>query len=210
MDTTAERPTGPPPEQARVERVFEHRRIWRLTHDAFTCAAALIARQEPTPEVVIGIARGGIPLARLLGAHYGVPVVEVTARHNRSDELHLPATWQIELPAGPDAALAAHRGARVLLVDDICGTGATYHATLSWLATHLAPTDVRTAALCRSTAAAFTPHTWVWDTLDWVVFPWNNPARTSEDLIVPASPRVRPTPADAPAAHPDLCLGAER
>ncbi|MGC4856866.1 phosphoribosyltransferase [Micromonospora sp. DT4] len=191
--------TGPPREEAGVKRVFEHRRIWRLTQDAFASAAALIAGQEPTPEVVVGIARGGVPLARLLGAHYGVPVVELLARHNRSDEVYLPATGQVELPEEPDLALVAHRGSRVLLADDICGTGSTYRAAVPWLATHLAPAGVRTAALCRSKAATFTPDIWVWDTLDWVVFPWNDTARTTEDLIVPASPRVRPALGAAPA-----------
>ena len=100
MDTMAGRPTAPPHDEAVVERVFEHRRIWRLTQDAFASAAALIAGQEPAPEVVLGIARGGVPLARLLAAHYGVPVVELTARHNRSDDLYLPATGQVELPEG--------------------------------------------------------------------------------------------------------------
>ena len=69
----------------------------------------------------------------------------------------------------------------MLLVDDICGTGSSYRAAVPWLATHLAPTAVRTAALCRSKAAAFTPDTWVWDTLNWVVFPGTSrcrPART--------------------------------
>ncbi|MFC5099192.1 phosphoribosyltransferase family protein [Kibdelosporangium philippinense] len=102
-----------------------------------------------------------------------------------------PRPGKVELPKEPDAALAAHHGARVLLVDDICGTGSTYRAVIPWLATHLAPAAVRAAALCRSKASAFTPDTWVWDTLDWVVFPWNEPVLTSEDLIVPASLRGR-------------------
>lgn len=180
-------------DKALVQRVFEHRRIWRVTQDAFASAAALIAGQEPTPDVVVGIARGGVPLARLLASHYSVPVVELTARHNHSDDLHVPATGQVELPKEPGAALAAHHGARVLLVDDICGTGSTYRAVIPWLATHLAPAAVRTAALCRSKASAFTPDTWVWDTLDWVVFPWNEPVLTTEGLIAPASPRGRST-----------------
>jgi len=54
----ADRPTAPPRDEAVVERVFEHRRIWRLTQDAFASAAALIAGAEPAPEVVVGIARG--------------------------------------------------------------------------------------------------------------------------------------------------------
>lgn len=187
-----------------VERVFEHRRIWRLTQDAFASAAALIAEREPAPDAVVGIARGGVPLARLLASHYGVPVAELMARHNHSDEVYLPATGKVELAATPDAALAAHRGARVLVVDDICGTGSTYHAAVGWLAENLAPTAVRTAALCRSRASAFTPDTWVWDTLDWVVFPWNEPVETSEDLVVPAAPRARcPVPGAESAEHHD-------
>lgn len=200
MNSTTNRHGGQHPAEAPVERVFEHKRVWRMTPDAFSAAAALIGGHEPTPDVVVGIARGGVPLARLLGDHFGVPVVELLARHNRSDAVHLPATGQVELPDEPEAALAAHRGARILLADDICGTGATYHAALPWLSTHLAPAAVRTAALCRSTASAFTPDIWVWDTLDWVVFPWNDPAETSEDLIVPASPRQR-TPDGTAEVH---------
>jgi uncharacterized protein len=217
VDILAAHSTEPPHQEAGVQRVFEHQRVWRLTQDAFTAAAALIGAHEPTPDVVVGIARGGVPLARLLGAHYGVPVVEFTARHNRSDALYLPATGQVELPDAPDAALAEHAGDQVLLVDDICGTGATYLAALPWLATHLPTSAVRTAALCRSRAAAFTPNTWVWDTLDWVVFPWNEPAQTTEDLMPPASPQSRPagdaaggTGADqARTLQSDVRLGGE-
>jgi hypoxanthine phosphoribosyltransferase len=177
-----------------VERVFEHQRIWRLTPDAFTAAAQLIAAHEPKPDVVIGIARGGVPLAQLLADRYGVPTLPVTARHNHSDDAYVPATGQVELPAEPDATLTAYRGARILLVDDICGTGATYQATLPWLHAHLGPAAVRTAALCRSRASAFTPNIWVWNTLDWVVFPWNEATPTTQDLTVPTEPQTHPGP----------------
>lgn len=190
MDSSTDHATALP-DDAVVERVFEHQRIWRLTQDAFESAAALIADQEPRPDVVVGIARGGVPLANVLAVRYGVPAVEVTARHNRSDEVYLPATGQVELPTEPDAALTTYRGVRVLLVDDICGTGSTYRTVVPWLTGRLAPAEVRTAVLCRSKAAGFTPDTWVWDTLDWVVFPWNEQAQTSEDLIVPAALRSR-------------------
>lgn len=192
MNTPGNHPAAAPDNDTAVARVFEHKRVWRLTPDAFTAAAALIAGQEPAPDVVVGIARGGVPLARLLGDHFDVPVAELTARHNHSDDLYVAATGLVELPAEADAILAAHRGAKVLLVDDICGTGATYRAVIPWLSQQLAPVTVRTAALCRSDAAAFTPDTWVWTTLDWVVFPWNDPAQTTEDLIVPDAPHRRP------------------
>jgi hypothetical protein len=46
------------------------------------------------------IARGGAPLARLLGAHDGAPVVELMARHNRSDDVYLPATGRASCRRG--------------------------------------------------------------------------------------------------------------
>lgn len=204
-------PSGPRADQSVVARVFERERIWRLTEHEFAAAVTLIGASEPVPDVVIGIARGGVPLARRLAEHYGVPVAALMARHNHSDELYVAATGRVELPQEPDADLAAHRGARLLLVDDICGTGATYRAAVPWLHQHLAPASVRTAVLCRSQASAFTPDTWVWSTLDWVVFPWNDPAPTTEDLIVPDTPfsNTGPMPVEAaehdgPAAPPPV------
>lgn len=189
----ADKPTAVVHSAGVIGRVFEHKRIWRLTPDTFAAAAGLIAAHEPAPEVVVGIARGGIPFAQMLADDYRVPMVTVSARHNHSDEVHLPATGKVDLPDEPGAALAAHRDARILLVDDICGTGATYRAVLPWLANHLAPAALRTAALCRSEASTFTPDIWVWDTLDWVVFPWNDQTHTTEDLTIPTGPRSCPT-----------------
>nr|WP_269809997.1 phosphoribosyltransferase domain-containing protein [Kineosporia rhizophila] len=171
-----------------------------MSPQAFAAAGELIAAREPKPDVIIGIARGGVPLAQLLADRYSVPALPVTARHNHSDDTYVPATGQVELPAEPAPALTAYQGARILLVDDICGTGATYQAALPWLYTHLSPAVVRTAALCRSRASAFTPDIWVWNTLDWVVFPWNDATPTTQDLIVPCEAQTHPGPSQEPEA----------
>ncbi|MFJ3946182.1 phosphoribosyltransferase [Streptomyces griseoaurantiacus] len=180
-------------ESAPVQRVFEHKRIWNLDQDAFQTAAALIAAHEPRPDAVIGIARGGVPLARELATHFGVEALEITARHNTTDDHYLEATGRVQLPTTTADALGRlASGQRLLVADDICGTGATLKAVLPFLTEHLAPEQLRSAVLCRSRAADCTPDTWVWDTLDWVVFPWNKPAdQPTENLAAPAAVRTK-------------------
>ena len=171
--------TRPAAADVSVHRVFDHRCIWLLGEDAFTRAADLIADHERSyqPELVVGIARGGLPLARRVARQLAVETVEVAARHNASDAAYLQATGQVEL-AEPAAHLPA-AGARLLVVDDICGTGATLAAVTSLL-TRCAPAMLRTAALCRNAATdgtAHVPDVWVWRLRDWVVFPWEPPPR---------------------------------
>jgi hypoxanthine phosphoribosyltransferase len=173
-------------------RIFDHRRIWLLGQNVFTAAADLIAEQEAPyrPQAVVGIARGGLPLARHVAGRLGVEMVEVAARHNATDTAYLPATGRVELP-GPNPHLPP-TGSPLLVVDDICGTGATLAAVTALLTEQCAPASVRTAVLCRNEATDDCPNrpdVWVWRLRDWVVFPWEQlpPGRDepTEALAVP-------------------------
>jgi len=184
---------APPAGRQAVQRQFDHQRIWELSQPVFEQAAVLLAQAAPAADVVVGIARGGVPLAELAAGRLGVPAIPLRARHNLSDDIYLPASGDVQIAADEAAALApAVTGRRVLLADDICGTGATLAAVLDRLQP-LHPAEVRTVVLCRSEAAAFTPDAWVWDTRDWVVFPWNDPAgQPTEMLALPRQARHRP------------------
>jgi hypoxanthine phosphoribosyltransferase len=165
-------------------RVFEYRRLWLMRQDVFVGAADLIAAHEAVyrPQVVVGVARGGLPLAAHLGRRLGVPRVEVLARHNASDTAYLQATGQVDLHT--EAVGLVPAGARVLVVDDICGTGATLAAVTTLLAERCAPALLRTAVLCRNAASdrwGCLPDSWVWRLRDWVVFPWEPPPRDREE-----------------------------
>ncbi|MEE1823892.1 phosphoribosyltransferase domain-containing protein [Streptomyces sp. BE20] len=157
-----------------ADRVFEHRRIWQLTQQAFLDAVDRVADYERAhrPDVVIGIARGGTLLAEYLARRLAVPAVIVHARHNTSDATRQPATGLVRLTSTSDALAGITPGSRLLLVDDICGSGATLHAVERWLTDNLRPGTVRTAVLCRNQGADFTPDTWGWDVADWVRFFW--------------------------------------
>jgi hypoxanthine phosphoribosyltransferase len=190
--TTSHR-NAPPGGRQPVQRQFDRHRIWELSQPVFEQAAAMLAEAAPPADIVIGIARGGVPLAELIAGRLGVPAVPLRARHNLSDDIYLPASGDVRIAADETAALAsAVAGRRVLVADDICGTGATLAAvTGRLLALH--PAEVRSAVLCRSEAAAFTPGAWIWDTRDWVVFPWNDPAgQPTEMLGLPQEARTAP------------------
>jgi hypoxanthine phosphoribosyltransferase len=181
--------------QAVSVRRFAHRRVLRLTPAGYLAGIRLLAeatriRLGPVT-AVIGIARGGLRPAHALGELLTAPVYRVAARHNPTDAAYSPATGLLSCdPAPLSTALAGQRlTGRVLLVDDICGTAATFHAVRSAVAAHLAPdATVHTAALCRNTGAVAEPDLWLWTVDDWVHFWWETalpPGTRAADLPVP-------------------------
>jgi hypoxanthine phosphoribosyltransferase len=74
----------------------------------------------------------------------------------------------------------------VLLVDDICGSGATFSTVSAVLNGLWKPTLLRTAVLCRNLGAGYTPDSWIWDVADWVCFPWEpHPGQATQPLPLP-------------------------
>jgi hypoxanthine phosphoribosyltransferase len=175
-----------------TRRVFEGRRTWRLDEHAFASAAALIAEAEQRhrPQLVIGIARGGRALADFLSTRLDVPAVMLTARHNTSDQVRQQASGLVTV--NPPHALPAASCERVLIVDDICGSGATLNAAALLLDRLTGHARLRAAVLCRNSGAGRNPDTWVWDVADWVCFPWE---------AAPETP-TQPLPAPTAVRHP--------
>ncbi|OIJ91708.1 phosphoribosyltransferase [Streptomyces colonosanans] len=171
-----------------AQRVFRRRSPYLLTESTYGTAIELLASAVITAgpiAMVIGIAGGGSAPAEQLAARLGVPVSHVSARHNSSDALYVQATGTVTVTASdgfPDAL-----DGRVVLVDDICGTGATFTAVTDALADRLAPdAHVSTVALCRNVGSPTRPNWWAWDVDDWVVFPWEpHPDTTLRPLPSP-------------------------
>ncbi|APE24529.1 MULTISPECIES: phosphoribosyltransferase [Streptomyces] len=157
-------------------RIFENRRVWQLTRDEFLAAACLIADQEAerSPAAVLGIARGGIRLAETVAGQLGVPAVVVRARHNEPEGIQQAATGRILLDHeyNQDALATLPVSSPLLVVDDICGSGATLRAVVDMLTITVSPSEVRTAVLCRNEGTDYRLDSWGWDVADWVHFPW--------------------------------------
>jgi hypoxanthine phosphoribosyltransferase len=173
-------------------RVFEHRCLWRLTPDALRAATTLLAgailRDHRSIQHVIGIANGGTAPAGLLAATFGLQARTVRARHNLADGVYQQATGTVTLDLDPlTRTLNGHqlRG-RVLLVDDICGSGATLHRLRHGLDPWLSPSaEVLTAVLCLNTGASILPDYSVWTVSDWVVFPREQPPAGRDSIALP-------------------------
>ncbi|MET9887159.1 phosphoribosyltransferase family protein [Streptomyces sp. NPDC006430] len=181
-------------------RVFENRRVWQLTQGEFLTAACLIADQEAefAPGAVIGIARGGVPLAEIVAEQLGVPAVVVRARHNAPVGIQQAATGRVLLDQRHnDGALAALPAASSLLVvDDICGSGATLQAITDMLTATVGPDGVRTAVLCRNEGSDYPLDSWGWDVADWVHFPWEPAPESGRLEALPPLTRLRSRPGE--------------
>ncbi|MGH3886751.1 MAG: phosphoribosyltransferase [Pseudonocardiaceae bacterium] len=175
-------------------RAFDYARLWVASEVGVSEAARLLAcaaRADFGPiGEVIGIAEGGRTPAALIAAHLDVPIRIVQARHNPTQAPYTQATGEVTYDIGniPAGSMRGH----VLLVDDICGTG----ATLCTVADALATPNLRliNCVLCLNAGARMTPDLWVWEVRDWVGFPWEAVPDTPlmrVDLAVPTEVHVR-------------------
>ncbi len=177
-----------------MSRVFDSIGVLRLDEDALHTGIEVLAATQAVapPDVVIGVARGGTPLAQALATRLYRPVVAVCASHNHGDTVRQQATGLVDLDVTAATDLA--HGLRVLLCDDIYGTGATLGAVSAALDVLIVPRRIQTMTLCRNEGAAAHPDLWLWDVRDWVVFPWEPPAATSPIGTLPPRYQVRSRP----------------
>ncbi len=120
------------------------------------------------PDFMVGLARGGWVLSRVLCDYLGVKdLVSLKVEH-----------WGVT--ATPDGKARIKypfdvnlTGRRVLMVDDITDTGQSMIVAIEYVKS-LNPLEVKTAALQHITGSEFTPD-FYGDEISWrwVIFPWN-------------------------------------
>lgn len=165
-----------------IRREFDHEVVWCMTMCQARVASRLLADAAAALgpiACVIGIARGGLLPAALIAERLDAALHVVHARHNQSDDRHVQATGAVFCQLGDIGAPSG----TVLVVDDICGTGATLAAVRNaLLAQDAAANSIIFAALCRNAASERqgggwdSPRLWIWGGLrDWVHFPWEAP-----------------------------------
>jgi hypoxanthine phosphoribosyltransferase len=136
-------------------------------------------RADGTPDVVVGILRGGMIPATVFAHVLGVRTVRaVEVLHTVSDTLYAAKT---EAPqVSNSASLGDLSGRDVLVVDDIAGSGDTMTHTAE-LVTTADAARVRTAVCIVNAANWRRPQspeqalTYIGATVEgWVIFPWEN------------------------------------
>ncbi len=142
--------------------------------------AARVDADAFRPDLILGIARGGLFPAGALGYALGVKnlhLMNVEYYTGVDERLDMP----VVLPPVPQPVDLS--GARVLIADDIADTGATLRLVKDFCAVHVA--EVRCAVIYEK-AASTVKCEYVWRQTDrWIDFPWSMQA-----------------PIVAPAAHP--------
>jgi len=127
-----------------------------------------IKASDYVPDIIIGLARGGWVLARVLCDLLGVKdLVSLKVEH-----WGITATpdgkAQLKYPFNIDLS-----GRRALVVDDITDTGESMRVSVEYVKT-LNPLEVKTATLRHIEGSKFKPDYYAEEiSWRWVIFPWN-------------------------------------
>ena len=146
----------------------------RLTYAAFGDAATEIARAVIAsgyqPEVIVAIARGGLPLAGCLSYLLDVKTVAtINVEFYTGVDSRLP--HPVMLPPLLDLSDFADR--RVLVVDDVADTGNTLAMVFEMLNPVCA--EVRDAVIYHKPQSIRVPNYFWRTTSAWIDFPWSSP-----------------------------------
>jgi len=151
---------------------------WDLFYRLAKKVADKINKSGYQPDVIVGLARGGWVLARVLCDFVGVKdLVSLKVEH-----------WGVTATPDGKAKIKNEihidlKGKNVLVVDDLTDTGESMRVAVEYIKS-LGPAEIRTASLQHLTCAKFKSdyvgeeRSWIW-----VIFPWN----FTEDLctIIP-------------------------
>ncbi|MEN2999273.1 MAG: phosphoribosyltransferase family protein [Acidilobaceae archaeon] len=139
---------------------------WEEVAAASRTVADQVASSRFSPEVVVGILRGGVVPALLVADILGindVGTIEV--------KLYLAPSHRREKPFLRQPLLLDVREKNVLLVDDVSDSGLTLQLAIDYIKHH-SPAAVKTATLYVKPWTRLMPDYYAESTESWLVFPW--------------------------------------
>jgi hypoxanthine phosphoribosyltransferase len=141
---------------------------WNYFYNLAGIVAKKINSSGYNPDVIVGLARGGWVLARVLCDFVGVKDLVSLKVEHWGVTATPDGTAKLKHPLNVDLT-----GKKVLVVDDISDTGESMRVAVEYLKT-LAPSEIRTASLQHLTCSKFKAD-YVGEVLPWrwVIFPWN-------------------------------------
>ncbi|CAN5321670.1 phosphoribosyltransferase [soil metagenome] len=144
-----------------------------LTYELFGQAARELAQAIADdgfrPDAVIGIARGGLPLAGALG--YALDL-KMLGSLNVEFYTGMGTTLDAPIVLPPTLDQDSLQGKSILLVDDVADSGRTLKLVVQLLRD--GGSEVRTVCLYSKPSTVEEPH-YVWrKTSKWIMFPWSS------------------------------------
>lgn len=117
-----------------------------------------------TPDVIIGILRGGAVVSRIVSDYLGVDLYSMKATLydgiGDRDEVEISQDLNVDVA-----------GKKVLIVDDIVDTGKTFSAVEKYIQGKTSA-QIRGAVIHVKPLTNYVPHFWLEQTKKWVVYPW--------------------------------------
>ena len=140
---------------------------WSQIFDMLFCQAQKIQNQPYRPDVIVGIARGGLISARILTDLLETPELEILQIefYTGINQTQLKPT--IKQPLNHNFA-----GKKTLIVDDIADSGESLKLAQTHLQ-ELCAKEIKTATLFKKPFSMITPDFYEKQTSHWVVFPWD-------------------------------------
>jgi uncharacterized protein len=142
---------------------------WSMFGDATQRLANMVHEDDFEPDMILAIARGGLPVAGALG--YALAVKNI---YTMNVEFYTGVDERMEvpmiLPPIPDLSLLVN--AKVLIVDDVADTGKTLELVKPFCAERVS--EVRCAVLYEKPWTSVNCE-YVWKHTDkWIEFPWSD------------------------------------
>ncbi len=141
---------------------------WQGYGDASRELAQMVVDSGWEPDVVVAVARGGLPLGGAMSyalGTKGVGTLNVEFYTGIDERLEAP----VVLPPLLDTDAMA--GLKVLIADDVADTGETLALVKSLMEQHAA--EVRTVTLFAKSRSIIEPD-YIWKRTDlWITFPWS-------------------------------------
>lgn len=146
---------------------------WNYAYDLCRDASVVIKAEGYKPEVMVGVARGGLFLARMLCDFFLLKdLFSVKMEHWG---ITATITGGAKLKYGLDEkARELIRGKRVIIADDITDTGESLNLAVEYVKS-MGAKDVKTATMQHKTSSGFVPDFYGELIRDWkwVVYPWS-------------------------------------
>ena len=139
---------------------------WNQIYAMLLSQAQKIQKQNYKPDIIIGIARGGVIPARIL-----IDLLETPQLTAIQIEFYTDINQTQQEPTLNQPLTTKITGKKTLLVDDIADTG----KSLELAKIHLkqqGPKEIKTVTLFQKPQSIITPNFYEKQTTNWVVFPW--------------------------------------
>lgn len=139
---------------------------WSAYGERVSSLARKVLSSHKKFDLVVGVARGGIPVAMFVADRLGVKIDIINVKS------YLGVGKRLQ-PKIVSTLTEAVQGKNVLVVDDLVDEGETMATIISYLNSER-PRQINTAVLFKKPWSKFKPDFYL-ETLDkWVVFPWEH------------------------------------